>query len=468
MDKNILKKILFNESDSINKVNDIFNTTAPYTNGKGFGLILDKSKSCVGVITDGDIRRNLKKFGLNSKINKIYSKKFHFVSEGFSEIRILKIFEKQLDDNTNFHSLPVLNKKKKVVDVLNFKDFLDKKKLVNPISVRVPARVSFSGGGIDFSEILDKKNTFVLSSTIAKYITVTVYPRKDKQIIIKNYSLGHKENFKDINELKKSKKNNLINNLLKSYSLSSGFEIELYSDFEIGTGLGGSSAITMAIITAIKLLKNERFIDNYELVNEAYKIERIESNIKGGWQDYYAIAFGGFNWIEFDKKNTTVNQLKIDNNIILELEKNLILFRIGSSRNSSNIQKKIKNLSKNKKQLSKIINSTISTSFKMKKSLLKGRLSEFGDLLHQSWLLKKKLNPLSTSAKIDSAYKLAISLGAKGGKILGAGQSGYLLLYADSEFHNIINKSLKNKKFLKAERVIFSSDGIQYWRKQTN
>ena len=123
------------------------------------------------------------------------------------------------------------------------------------------------------------------------------------------------------------------------------------SDAEPGTGLGGSSALTLAILTCIKRLQNERIDDHYNLINSAYKLERLVSKIKGGWQDYYSCYMGGFNWIEMDRNNNLVSAIKLTKKIILDLESNMLLFRFGKKRDSNSIQhKNINYTNKNKKK----------------------------------------------------------------------------------------------------------------------
>ena len=237
-----------------------------------------------------------------------------------------------------------------------------------------------------------------------------------------------------------------------------GFDLEILSDFKSGTGLGGSCSIAVAVIAVFNELEKNNKMDLNSICNLAYQAERINLGIKGGWQDFFSTAYGGFNWIELDDKDIVVNPLRLHDETINELEHNLMLFRIGKTRNSSIIQKK------NKNKKIKVINfkKIQKISKDMKKFLLKGKVKQFGDLLDISWEFKKKISPHSTNKKIDKIYKIIKKNGALGGKLLGAGQSGYLLVYSSPMYQEKIKMVLKklNEKF---ENLRFVNSGLKIW-----
>ena len=181
MDKKILKVLKFSENEKISKVISVFNTTALFTDGKGFGVIKNKKDECIGVITDGDIRRGLKRFNKDDSIKLVYNKKFTFADHKLSKTAILQIFEK-LINNKNYHlCLPVLDRTKKLIDILNYGNFLNEEKMPKCIRVKMPARISFVGGGTDFTEYLFDSRSYILSTAIQKYLTVSLYPKKIKK-----------------------------------------------------------------------------------------------------------------------------------------------------------------------------------------------------------------------------------------------------------------------------------------------
>jgi D-glycero-alpha-D-manno-heptose-7-phosphate kinase len=457
--KTFLSNITFQPSTSIKKVLSLLNITAPFTGGKGFGIIVDKHGKCIGTISDGDIRRSLNNYKISDPIKKIYNKKFIYINEGERPNKILRIYEEELKKNNRISTLPVLDKNKKIVDIINYNDFLNEKNSPQFVKAKVPIRISFSGGGTDFSNHINKKKTFVLSSTIDKSIFVSVNKRLDQKILITNKSTKQKYYL----DVKKINKNNLISNIIKLLKPNFGFEMFIDSDFDPGTGLGGSSALTLAIIACIKRLQNERVTDYYNLINSAYKFERMASKISGGWQDYYSCLMGGFNWIEMDQDDNLVSALKLSDNTVLDLESNMLLFRFGKKRSSAIIQNKnLIYLKKNKKKINVIYNLFKKNSLSMKKSLLQNNISKFSELLDVSWELKKKVTPYSSNNKFNKIYENLKKIGIKGGKILGAGQSGYFLVYVEPKYQ------IKTTEFLKKKNIIetkfnFTQKGMQIW-----
>jgi D-glycero-alpha-D-manno-heptose-7-phosphate kinase len=466
MKNKILKLLMFKPNDNLSKVISAFNKTAIYTDGKGFGVVINDQKKCIGVLTDGDIRRGLNKYDKNHPIKNIYNKNFSYTEKFFSNTANLQIFEKLINSNNYHMCLPVLDKDKRLIDIINYQSFLNKEKKIKCVRVKIPARVSFVGGGADFSEYLTKSRSYILSSTIQKYLTVSLYPRIDNKISISNYTNGNFFEFKNYDELKKFKKNNLIINILKNKILNFGFKLEIISDFKPKTGLGGSSILSIGIIKALNLLQNIHEEDKSELINQAYKSERLDSKIKGGWQDYLSSTFGGLNWIDMYQSDFYVHQINLEKKTLLELENNLVLINIGSRTTSESIQKqRIEKYKKNPEQKIKQFEKMRNLSIDMKNCLIKGELENFGKLMDRSWYLKKIINPMATNKKIDKIYDITKEAGAIGGKVLGAGQNGYLLLYIESFNQSLLQTKLKKINLHnKIETLNFSSEGIKYWK----
>ncbi len=216
----------------------------------------------------------------------------------------------------------------------------------------------------------------------------------------------------------------------------------------------------------MSLLKNNEEVDDYSLINEAYKIERLDSKIKGGWQDYLSSIYGGFNWIDLYQSNFFINRLRVDKKTELELENNLLLIKFGKRKSSSLIQaKKLLSYKKNPKSKKIYFNKMRNLSIHMKNFLINGDLDKFGESMDRSWFLKKQLNSNSSNKKLDKFYNIAKKNGVLGGKILGAGQSGYLLIYVNSIYQSkLIAKLKKVNSSIKIERASFSSDGLKYWK----
>jgi D-glycero-alpha-D-manno-heptose-7-phosphate kinase len=454
-----LKKIVFDQDIKIKNILKSISLTVKYTDGNAFAIIVNKNKECIGVVTDGDIRRALSKScSIENPIKNVLKNKFIFVYEDETYHNVIRAFDRNID------FIPVLSKKKIPIDLfIKSKFYLSKFNFSEKIvRARAPLRVSFSGGGTDFSQLIDKKNSTVISCTLDKYCTSTIIVRKDLKINIISKDLNKKYSCNNLASLKFDGVLDLIKSVIVAMQPNFGFDLETFSETEPGTGLGSSSALVVSIISAFNYFRNTNSFDNYQIADLAYKIERLDQKIEGGWQDQYASSFGGFNLINFKKREIFVEQLKIPKNVKLELEYNLMLFKLKNSRKSSLIQKKLKKKMKSLASEKKILRDIKEITTTIKSCLFKGDVKTFGDMLHSSWLLKKKTNQMVTNSYIDKCYNTALKFGALGGKLLGAGETGYLLVYSAPIFHKTIKEKLK-RLGATYERFRFSDNGIEVW-----
>ena len=191
--KKLIKKITFNKNTKIKDVLVGFQETAMYTEKRGFGIIVDQKDACVGVVTDGDIRSYLlRKGSIEDKIKLAMNKDFIFAYSDFSDHQILRLFDEDISN------IPVLNKKKKIQNIIGYSNLNDQSKnFQNIIRARAPLRMSFSGGGTDYSGYLKDNNTAVLTSSINKYAVVSLFIRTDRKISIysRDLDLEYKEEF---------------------------------------------------------------------------------------------------------------------------------------------------------------------------------------------------------------------------------------------------------------------------------
>ena len=466
MIKSNIKKIIYKSDDKISKVLKTFGLYSQITNNRSFALLINKNNQCIATITDGDIRRYLSKGGkLNDPIIRSGNKNFHYLDINSTLNKKIREFEKLFSTQSGIYTLPVLNNDKKINKIINYRDISENyksnqiviKKKQSGITVSVPTRISFVGGGYDFSNYINLKENYILTTTLNKRVFVSASPRKDKHIYVNNLSINKK--FKTIS--KKKIKKDLISLVLKSSKIDHGINLEIDSEFSQGSGLGGSSALTIALIAALKLLKNKK-LNFYKIANEAYRIERIEFGNYGGWQDYFATLFGGFKWLKMNNTDISFDYINLDENIKSQLNYEMLSFKFGNFRSSSLIQKfnfKNKKLQKNLLKHSEI---SIKIASEMKKNLINGNLDNFYKLIDKSWHLKKKINRGASTKQIDKIYQTAINNGAAGGKLLGAGKSGYFVFFSRRKFHKKITKSLK-KLNLKLENLKIENEGIKFW-----
>jgi D-glycero-alpha-D-manno-heptose-7-phosphate kinase len=204
-------------------------------------------------------------------------------------------------------------------------------------------------------------------------------------------------------------------------------------------------------------------LTNYFIAILDYKTQIIDLGIKGGMQDQYAATFGGFNFIEFNESSVVVNPLRMNPDYLNELEYRLILCYTGRTRLSANIlDRQIGSVKTGSAMVIDALHESKRIAVDMKNALLRGKIDEFGELLNAAWEHKKHFDSAITSPEIDNLYEVARKNGALGGKILGAGGGGYLLLYCDFRRKHILAEKLEE---CGGQVVEFGFDfhGLQTW-----
>jgi D-glycero-alpha-D-manno-heptose-7-phosphate kinase len=329
---------------------------------------------------------------------------------------------------------------------------------------KAPLRISFSGGGTDVPPYPQTKGGVVLSCTINKYAYASLIPLKDKNGI-KVVSLDYERTLECKNEedLEYNGDLDLVKSVIKNMKIvNKGIEVYLHSDAPPGSGLGSSSTMVVSLIGLFRHWLNIP-LTNYDIADLAYKIERVDLGIKGGLQDQYAATFGGFNFIEFIENMVIVNPLKIPDDIVEELNYSLLLCYTGKRRLSANIiQEQVDGVVKKKESVMQAMDELKSITIKMKNALLQGRLNDFGKLLHYAWENKKKMADKISAPFIDEMYRVARKTGALGGKILGAGGGGYLLIFAPFNRRHMIAEELERLGG-KIVNFDFEFKGLRTW-----
>ncbi len=320
------------------------------------------------------------------------------------------------------------------------------------VITKTPFRISFFGGGTDYPVWYEKNGGAVLSTTIDKYcyITVRYLPPffKHKHRIV--YSLV--ENVNSVKEIRHP----VVRVLMEVFKVNKGLEIHHDGDLPARTGLGSSSAFTVGMLNAMHALKG-KIISKADLAKEAIRIERDVLKESVGSQDQVAVAYGGFKKIIFHNDHSfRVEPMTLHKRRVEELQAHLMLVFTGLSRFASKIAAdQIKNTKHNKKELS-VMRQMVDEAVDILNS--NKSLVEFGKLLHQSWLIKKSLSDKISNPEIDSLYEKALKHGAIGGKLLGAGGGGFMLLFVKPEDRENVAKGLKD--FLEV-KFNFESEGSQ-------
>ena len=318
---------------------------------------------------------------------------------------------------------------------------------------RSPLRITLGGGGTDLPSYYKKKEGFLISAAINKYVYVT---------IIKPFAEGIYIKYSKIEKVKKISRihHPIIRELLRLEKLKiPQIEITTLTDIPSGTGLGSSGSFTTALIKSL-YAHNKKLIHPQELAELACHIEIDCLKEPVGKQDQYIASYGGVTCFTFKKNGKVIAKpLKISPHKLTELEDNLLLFFTGYSRNAGDILKEQDN--KTKKDEGKMIdnlNFVKQLGLRSKKFLETGQLSQFADLMNEHWEFKQSRSKKMSNKNISKWYYDGLKNGATGGKLVGAGGGGFLMFYAKDK------EKLRKKMFqngLEEARFNFDFQGTQ-------
>jgi D-glycero-alpha-D-manno-heptose-7-phosphate kinase len=293
---------------------------------------------------------------------------------------------------------------------------------------RAPLRISFCGGGTDVSPYPEEHGGVVLSATINQYAYASLRPRRDSRLTLASLDYDVVARYDHPRRLKLDGNLDLIKAVVREFRVRRGADLWVHSDAPPGSGLGSSSTLVVALLGVMNQWLG-RVPSGYDLAERAYRIERVDLGLAGGRQDQYAAAFGGFNYIEFGSDSTVVNPLRIRPEVLNELEYRLLLCYMGQTRQSARIiERQTASYRAGQPDVVEALHRLKSETAEMKKALLLGDIDGLGELLHQAWESKKRLDEGISNTHVDRLYRLARREGAIGGKMPGAGGGGYFLL----------------------------------------
>ncbi len=300
--------------------------------------------------------------------------------------------------------------------------------------------MSFFGGGTDFSQYYESFGGSVLSATFDKYCFVTVRDFPPFFSHRNQLTYSKIERFDSPDELSHP----LVREALKHLH-EDGIQISYDADLPARTGIGSSSSFAVGLLNSIHTMRG-RYCDKNTLANEAIHLERVLLREHGGIQDQIAAAYGGFNRIDFNKDGFSVRPVPISDERLSELNSRLMLFFSGQSRFSGEIAK----------SQTDRLPQNIETLHRMKILADEGEkiltssssLDSFGELLDYSWKLKTTLADNITTDEINTLYETALKNGAVGGKLLGAGGGGFILLYVPEKYQSKIRTALDKYMFV--------------------
>ncbi len=330
---------------------------------------------------------------------------------------------------------------------------------------KAPLRVSFAGGGTDVAPFPDREGGLVLSATINRYAHGVMRPRTDGIVSVESLDLGTALQYGADDPVHYDGELDLVKAAIRRVAQldeARGIDLSLNTSAPPGSGLGASSALMVSLIGLLRDF-HRLVLTDYEVAELAWEVERLDLGLKGGLQDQYAAAFGGFNFIEFHADRVIVNPLRIPRTTIDELEANLLLCFTGTTRVGDGIiDDQTKRYESSQADTMDGLRMQKDLAVAMKDALLRGQLTAFGELLGTAWEYKKRMSPKITTPMIDEAYAEAIAHGAIGGKITGAGGGGFMLFYCrPGERHRVADRlSLMG---LQETEFAFEPEGMRTW-----
>jgi D-glycero-alpha-D-manno-heptose-7-phosphate kinase len=304
------------------------------------------------------------------------------------------------------------------------------------IITRTPFRISFFGGGSDYPAWFDEHGGAVLTSTIDKYCYISA------RFLPPFFDFRHRvvwsriEHVVDATEIEHP----VVREVIGFLGLESGVEIHHMADLPARAGLGSSSAFTVGLLHSLHALKGAMVTKNH-LAREAIHVEQTLLKEHVGVQDQIEVAHGGLNHIElFPGDEYRITPLALQRARVRELESNMMLYFTGFTRLSSDVAgEQIRAVRQNAADIREMVGMV-----RQGRDILlgTGAIEAFGRLLDESWRLKRGLSPAISTSAIDGIYAAARAGGAIGGKLLGAGGGGFMLIFADPERQDSVRKAL--------------------------
>ena len=305
---------------------------------------------------------------------------------------------------------------------------------------KTPVRISFFGGGTDYPEYFNEYGGCVLSTTINKYVYITI--NKIGGLLDDKYRIAYKkiELCNSIAEIEHPS----VRETLRYLNIPDGLDINIFSDLPARTGLGSSSSFTVGLLNALYAYEG-KVKSKMDYAKEAIYIEKEILNENVGVQDQLAAACGGLNYMKLSSSGYEVSPIVLSKERKHTLDSNLLLYYTGISRFATEVLKEQIEKTKEKKVMVELkdIYNMVQDGMKIL-SNQSIPLSDFGHLLDKTWQAKKKLSSAISNGPIDEMYEIAIKSGALGGKLLGAGGGGFFLFYVNNENQEVFREKMGN------------------------
>ncbi len=319
---------------------------------------------------------------------------------------------------------------------------------------RAPVRFSLGGGGTDLPSYCNEHGGFLVAASIDKYIYVAVNRRFYASILLKYSKTEQVDRIDQI-------QHPLFREAMRLTGVTDGIELASIADLPANSGLGSSSAFTVALLNALHAYRRE-FVATEQLAREACQIEIDILKEPIGKQDQYISAYGGITAFTFEPGGgVTVERVPMKTEVIEDLEMNLLVFYSGIERKASDVlSEQKKTITSNKDDAVQRMHRIKALGHDTKRILMSGSIDQYGDLLHEHWMNKRKLASNMTDGTIDEHYEAARKAGAIGGKLMGAGGGGFFMFYVRPESRRKLYETLVARG-LQPLRFRFDFDGAR-------
>ncbi|VVB58883.1 Galactokinase [Candidatus Anstonella stagnisolia] len=337
------------------------------------------------------------------------------------------------------------------------------------VKARAPSRIGIGGGGSDLPSFFEQHGGAVLNVAINMYSYTKLTKNGVKNTRVVSHDWEIEREIEDLKlEFDLNKKNNV--DVVKAamcaaeVSPKEGYELVIHSMSPKNSGLAGSSALIVSLLAAMFNVSGKPMMNRDKFAKTAYHVEREVLKRPGGYQDQYAAVFGGFNFIEFGKNSINISPLRLEEDLVSEWHSSMMLFetpfpRLGFAHD---VEKGKDDAFRKGGESVEYMKKIKEHAYGMRDALICGDVRELGELLHLSWMEKKKL-PGVSSADIDMLYEVARENGAYGGKLCGAGGGGFLFVVCDMADRKKIANALV-RKGAKFANFDYDFEGMVSWR----
>lgn len=338
------------------------------------------------------------------------------------------------------------------------------------IRARAPLRLGLAGGGTDILSYAAAHGGYVLNATIDRYAYAVLRTLDEPQVrfvatdkqLSETAPLAAELPLGDGLALHKA----VYNEIVRTYNGGRPLAVEIstFCDAPAGSGLGSSSTLVVAMVKAFVELLNLP-LDDYTIARLAYKVERVDCGLQGGQQDQYSATFGGFNFMEFyEGDHVVINQLRVKNWIICELEASLLLYYTGVSRESARIiSDQVSGIESGAARSLEAMDGLKREAVHMKECLLRGDFAGIVESMRAGWESKKQSARTVTTPMIEELYGAALGAGALAGKVSGAGGGGFMMFFAHSDRRMDVIRALQPFGGV-VSNCNFTKHGTQAWR----